>query len=135
VSDLVDTNILSEPQQKTPSLKVVDWLRANEATLYTSAIVIAELAFGIESLPTGPKRRRLEAWLRETMRRMRGRILAVNARVALEWGRLAVESKARPLPFRDSLIAATARRYKLTVATDNTRDFAHAGVKLVNPFG
>lgn len=133
---LVDTNVLSEPEQKTPSLKVIQWLKEHEAQLYTSTIVIAELAFGIEDLPFSRKRTRLEAWLHETIRLMHGRILSVNTRIALEWARLAVEVKARNrlLPFRDSLIAATARRYRLTIATDNTRDFAHSGVRLINPF-
>jgi predicted nucleic acid-binding protein len=39
------------------------------------------------------------------------------------------------LPIKDSLVAATARQHRLNVATRNTPDFAHAGVKLVNPFG
>ena len=133
---LVDTNVLSEPQQKTPSLKVIAWLRSHEPQIYTSTIVVAELAYGIEDLPVGSKRARLEDWLKETLRLMRGRILSVNIRVALEWGRLAAEAKGRhrPLPFRDSLIAATARRYQLTVATQNSRDFAPASVAVVNPF-
>ena len=67
---------------------------------------------------------------------MRGRILSVNIRVALEWGRMAAEAKgrSRAIPFRDSLIAATARRYLLTVATQNVRDFDGTGIKTVDPF-
>jgi len=136
VNYLLDTNVLSEPQQKVASLKVIEWLKTHESHLYTSTVVIAEIAFGIEALPPGPKRARLAIWLRQTLRIMRGRILAPNIRVALEWGRLAAEAKerGRPLPFRDSLIAATARRYRLAVATDNTADFADCGVVVTNPF-
>jgi toxin FitB len=136
VNYLVDTNVLSEPQQKSPSLKVIQWLKENESALYTSTVVIGELAYGMEDLPKNAKRARLETWLSEMLRLMRGRVLAVNTRVALEWGKLAAEAKARrrPLPFRDSLIAATARRYRLTLATDNTRDFDRVGVKIINPF-
>jgi predicted nucleic acid-binding protein len=136
VNFLVDTNVLSEPQRKTPSLKVIEWLKSHEAKLYTSVIVVAELAYGIEDLPRGPKRARLEAWLKQTLRLMQGRIISVNTRVALEWGRVAAEAKAirKRLPFRDSLIAATARRYDFTVATANVRDFDLRGVRVVNPF-
>jgi hypothetical protein len=136
VNYLVDTNVLSEPQQKIPSLKVIDWLRRHEAQLYTSTIVIAEIAYGIDDLPPGAKRVRLAAWLKEIIELMQGRILSVNTRVALEWGRLAAEAKRRnrPLPFRDSLIAATARRYQLRIATQNVRDFLRAGIDTVNPF-
>ena len=65
---LVDTNVLSEPQQKIPSLKVIEWLRHHEAQLYTSTIVIAEIAYGIDDLPASGKRTRLENWLKETLR-------------------------------------------------------------------
>ena len=48
---LVDTNVLSEPKQKRPESKVVNWLKANEASLYTSVLVIGEIRYGIELLP------------------------------------------------------------------------------------
>jgi predicted nucleic acid-binding protein len=34
----------------------------------------------------------------------------------------------------DSLLPATARRYQLVLATDNTRDFRGVGLNIVNPF-
>jgi len=34
----------------------------------------------------------------------------------------------------DSLLAATARRNQLVLATDNVKDFRGAGLKVVNPF-
>jgi predicted nucleic acid-binding protein len=42
--------------------------------------------------------------------------------------------KGRPLPVLDSMMAATALHYKLTVATRNVRHFQQAGVKVVDPF-
>ena len=38
------------------------------------------------------------------------------------------------MPVKDSLIAATAKQHRLTVATGNVADFQHAGVPVVNPF-
>ena len=38
------------------------------------------------------------------------------------------------LPAIDSLIAATAIEYGLTVVTRNLRDFQRTGVDVVNPF-
>jgi hypothetical protein len=38
------------------------------------------------------------------------------------------------MPIKDSLVAATALVHGLTVATRNRADFAHAGVKIVDPF-
>lgn len=36
--------------------------------------------------------------------------------------------------WRDSVIAATARRHALAIATRNVKDYKHAGVDVVNPF-
>jgi predicted nucleic acid-binding protein len=38
------------------------------------------------------------------------------------------------MPVKDSLIAATALVYGLTVVTRNRRDFEKAGVEIVDPF-
>ncbi len=134
---LVDTNVLSEPRQKRPENKVVHWLKANESNLYTSALVTGEIRFGIELLPpNSAKRAALLKWYERLLAIMAGRVLSVNARVAEEWARLQAEAQARNhvLPTVDGLLAATARRYQLTVATDNVKDFMAAGVKIYNPF-
>jgi predicted nucleic acid-binding protein len=38
------------------------------------------------------------------------------------------------MPIKDSIIAATALAYNLTIATRNRTDFDKAGVKIVDPF-
>jgi len=136
VSHLVDTNVLSEPTQKTPEPKVLAWLRAHAGQYYVSSVTVGEIIYGIERLPHGPKRRNLELWLQITMARLQGRVLAFNSRVAAEWGRLMAEAEARGhvMPVVDSQLAATARRHGLTVVTDNVEDFKGSGVKVVNPF-
>lgn len=134
---LVDTNVLCEPKQKRPESKVVNWLKANEASLYTSVLVTGEIRYGIELLPANSaKRAELLKWHDEMLDIMAGRVLSINARVADEWGRLQAEARAKNvvLPVVDSLLAATARRYQLVLATDNTRDFRDVGLKIVNPF-
>ncbi|MEY2429922.1 MAG: toxin FitB [Verrucomicrobiota bacterium] len=134
---LVDTNILSEPRQKHPDPKVVLWLKANESVLYTSVLVTGEIRYGIELLPPNSARRTvLISWHQRLLTIMGGRVLSINARVAEEWARLQAELHGRNLvlPVVDGLLAATARRYQLTVATDNVRDFKATGVKVFNPF-
>ncbi len=134
---LVDTNVLSEPRQKRPETKVVQWLKAHESNIYTSALVAGEIRFGIELLPANSaKRVALLSWYERLLAIMAGRILSVNARVAEEWARLQAEAQAKNLllPTVDGLLAATARRYQLTVATANVKDFKAAGVKVFNPF-
>jgi toxin FitB len=137
VNYLVDTNVLSEPRQKRPQSKVVNWLKANESSLYTSVLVTGEIRYGIERLPAHSARRaELLVWYERLLGIMAGRVLSINARVAEEWARLQAEAQARNLvlPVVDSLLAATARRYHLVIATDNVSDFKGAGLKLFNPF-
>jgi predicted nucleic acid-binding protein len=57
--------------------------------------------------------------------------------IGLRWAHLLahLRSTGRAMAVKDSLIAATALSHGLTVATRNHRDFAKAGVKLVNLFG
>lgn len=134
---LVDTDVISEPQKPRPNEAVLAWLREHEAELYTSAIVIGEIAWGIQRLGSGKKRSELVAWLHDqVIPRMEGRILRFDTRVALEWGVLQAKLDARGqrMPWRDSVIAATARRHDLAVATRNVKDYKHATLRVVNPF-
>ena len=134
---LVDTNVLCEPQQKRPESKVVNWLKANESNLYTSVLVTGEIRYGIERLPANSARRsELLKWYETLLGIMAGRVLSINARVADEWAKLQAEVRVKTLvlPVVDSLLAATARRYQLVLATDNVKDFRAVGLKIVNPF-
>jgi toxin FitB len=134
---LVDTNVLSEPRKKRPHSMVVAWLQANESNLYTSVLVVGEILYGIELLPvTSAKRRELTAWFERLVGIMAGRVLSINPRVAEEWAKLQAEARAQNLvlPVVDSLLAATARRYQLVIATKNVTDFRVVGVEVVNPF-
>ena len=45
---LVDTDVLSEAQKPTSNETAIEWLRKHEADLYTSAVVIGEIPWGIE---------------------------------------------------------------------------------------
>jgi toxin FitB len=137
VNFLVDTNVLSEPRQKRPEVKVIEWLRANESGLYTSVLVIGEIRYGIDLLPAHSTRRAdLLRWHEKLITVLGGRILSINTRVAEEWAQLQSEMhrKNKVLPVVDSLLAATARRYRLTIATDNVTHFKEAGIRVLNPF-
>jgi len=136
MSYLVDMNVLSESTKATSALKVLTWLRANVEVTYVSSVSLGELAYGIERLPRGRKRRGLEAWLHATTERLKGRILSFNTRTALEGGRLVaqMESRGHRMPIADSQIAATAKRHGLTIVTADVEDFKASGVKVFNPY-
>jgi predicted nucleic acid-binding protein len=131
---LVDANVLSEATKPNPNPKVVGWLAAHETQLAINPIVLGELRFGILLLPKGKRRSELLAWLDSGIRYLQ--MLDFDATTSENWAQLLAElrKQGRAMPVKDSLIAATARQFQLPIATRNAKDFAFAGVKVVNPF-
>ena len=127
---------MSDAMRPRPDERVREWMDAHESDLYTSAITIGELRRGITRLPLGARRTRMEHWLGGLLVRMDGRILAYNTRVAETWGEMManLERQGHPMPLTDSLIAAIAKRHNLTLVTRNTADYAHTGLRVLNPF-
>jgi predicted nucleic acid-binding protein len=131
---LVAANVMSEPTNRVPSSKVVDWLSANEGNLVVDSIILGELCVGILALPRGRKRTQLEQWFDDVAQTID--CLLWDGTISRRWAKLVVDLKQKgdKLPLLDSMIAATALRHELTVATRNTRDFERAGVKVLDPF-
>src|SRR5437879_1345759 len=122
---LLDTNLLSK-QDTHP--KARNWIVQHQLQIGISSITVAEVAQGIEALPPGRRRAGLEVFLQEMLEDYP--VVPFDTKEALAWGRYVVEA-GRPLPVRDSLIAATALANNLEVVTENTRDFPF--VETVNP--
>ena len=133
---LVDTNVFSESARREPDTKVIAWLREHEAELYVSSITIGEIRRGIERLPDGKRKTRLQHWLQALGKVMKGRILSFNTSTAHVWGQLKAkwERSGVIIPSLDSQIAASAQRHSLIVVTRNISDFEESGVKTFNPF-
>jgi len=131
---LVDANVLSEPTRARPEPRVVDWLRRHERELAVDPVILGELRFGILLLPRGRRRARLEAWFDGGAARIH--CLSWDAAAGLRWAALLADLRRRgeAMPVKDSLIATTALLHSLTVVTRNTRDFARAGVPVLDPF-
>jgi toxin FitB len=131
---LVDANILSEGTKPKPDERVVAWLSAHETELAINPIILGELRFGILLLPMGKRRSNLIQWLDAGIRYLT--MLDFDAMTSEHWAQLLAELRknGRAMPIKDSLIAATARQFDLSVTTRNAKDFAFAGVKVVNPF-
>ncbi len=135
---LLDTNVLSEPARPHPDPNVVAWLDArSQIDLAISVITLGEIGKGIERLGSGPRRDRLLEWMDvDLARRFRERILPIDDRVALEWGRLSAEGekRGRQVPVIDGLLLGTASVHNLTFVTRNERDCADRGVPILNPW-
>jgi len=134
VTYLTDANVLCEATKPVPDAKVLDWLRHNERELVVDPIILGEIQFGILLLPKGKRRQHLERWFETGVARIV--CLPWEAATGLRWARLLANLRAsgEAMPIKDSMIAATALVHSLTVATRNSRDFAKAGVRVVNAF-
>jgi len=134
VKFLVDANVLSEATKAAPSEAAVDRLRRHEHVVAVNALVLGELEFGILLLPSGGHWKRLEAWFSNVAEILP--VLEMNRETARLWAALLarLRKKGRAMPLKESLIAASALQHGLVVATRNSGDFAHCGVKLVDPF-
>jgi len=135
VSWLLDADVLSQPAKKNGNAGVIAWLEQEKDNCYTSAIVIAQLAFWVRC-KQGKQRETLQKWLTQLVEAMQGRILGFNVSVAHVWAEQQhqLEKAGQPMPVEDSYIAAIARRHSLTVATGNEADFRRPGIKVFNPF-
>ena len=59
---LLDTNVVSEWVKPKPDLGVAAWLaETDEDRVFISVVTFAELRHGIERLPAGARRSRLDA--------------------------------------------------------------------------
>ena len=131
---LVDANVLCEATKPSPDPRVIEWLTRNERDLVVNPVILGEVRFGILLLPSGRRRKKLESWFDEVTRRIH--CVPWDAETGLRWAELLAHLRrlGRPMPIKDSLIAATARTYGLQLATRNRRDFEACGVELVDPF-
>ena len=136
---LLDTNVVSEWTKPRPDAGVVAWLAgADEDRVFISVITLAELRHGIERMPVGARRARLDGWLTEQLPlRFDDRILTVDQATASIWGRVMARGQkiGRTVGAMDAFIAATAQRHDLALVTRNVTDFETLGIRLVNPWG
>ena len=135
---LLDTNVVSElrsTRNRKPDGHVAAWAKGVSATsLYLSAISILEIEMGILQKDRSDTKQAavLRAWLEDhVLRAFSGRILFVEVAVAKRCAALHVPG---PCSYRDSLIAATALVYGLTLVTRNASHFHRTGVSIINPW-
>lgn len=135
---LLDTNVVSETLRRRPDATAIAWLDAqSEHTLYLCTPVLAELLYGVERLPAGPRKTALRAGLDRLENDLyRDRILVFDVAAAKEYARIAAARSAagRTIGQMDTLIAAIAASHRITIATRNVAHFADLKVELVNPF-
>src|ERR1700684_294964 len=109
---LLDTNVVSGWVKPRPDPGVVRCLaEADEDRVFLSVISLAELRFGVERMPAGARRIRLEGWLRDELPlRFESRVLSLTAETAQSGGELMARSQAagHSMSVMDAFLAATA---------------------------
>jgi predicted nucleic acid-binding protein len=127
---LCDTNIISEIMRSSPNPAVLHWFSGLNG-IGMSVITIEELVFGLRRKGLFKK----EAWLR---RFTASAVSIVSIEVEdVYWSgekRGALSAEGRQVHQADALIAASAWRSGLILATRNIRDFEGFGIALFNPF-
>lgn len=135
---LLDTNVVSEPLKPQPDSNVLGWLgAADEDRLFISVVTLAELRTGIERMPTGARRKRLEEWLENDLPlRFDGRILPIDSAVADACGKTVARclDLGRPIQVMDAFIAATAEVHDLTLVTRDVTAFQPTLKSVLNPW-
>lgn len=135
---LLDTNVLSALMQERPDLAVAAWLDRRPAPLiWTTAVTVLELRFGIELLAAGQRRQRLEqAYTRLLGRAFLDRIVPFDQAAAEAAAEIAAERQrgGRPGAWSDTQIAGIAVSRRATLATRNVRHFSDLPVGIVDPW-
>lgn len=135
---LVDTNVISELLRQASEPAVVGWLNAQPIeTLFLSAITVAELRFGVASLPAGKRRDGLRNGLeKQVLPLFAGRVLSFDLPCSQAYADLMAKARSAGLAIgvADGYIAAIAVANGMMVATRDTTPFEAAGVTVIDPW-
>ena len=133
-----DTDVLSALMRREADPAVVAWLDSQPPeSVWTTAVTVFEIRFGLELLAPGRRRRQLEeAFSRALDEDFQGRILPFDRDAAQEASSRAAERRAvgKPVDFRDIEIAGIVSARRATLATRNVRHFQDLRIELVDPW-
>lgn len=135
----LDTNVLSEGFKRRPDPRVIEWLGSVKGEVVITAVTLAEILAGVRRLPEGRRKVLLAEVIDAALRPFRdsGAVLAFDEVAAGHYADILLirERSGLPISTADAQIAAICRSRGATCATRNTKDFAHTGVKLLDPWG
>lgn len=132
-----DTHVVSEAMKPESDATVRAWLNNQAAeTLHLSTVTLAELLFGIRSLPAGKRKNLLSRALDGLLEFFDGRILPFDVDAARHYAERAVmaRSSGRGFPTPDGYIAAIAASRGFMVASRDTAPYQAGGPQVLNPW-
>lgn len=135
---VLDTDVLSALMRREPDPTVVAWLdRQPSESVWTTAVTVFEIRFGLELLEPGRRRRQLEeAFARALDEDFQGRVLGFDQEAARQAASCAAKRRGagKPVDFHDIEIAGIVSTRRATLATRNIRHFQDLGIELVDPW-
>ena len=138
---LVDTNVISTgaPTAAINHAELIGWMDKHSSDLFLSAVTIAEIADGIAKAAREGSQKKatgLSAWLRTVLHLYGDRVLPLDSATAEIAGALSDLARGRGHSpgLADIIIAATARKHRLTILSRNARHFIPMDANVVDPF-
>ena len=134
---LLDTNVVSEAMRTEPHPSVTGWLDAQAAeTLFLSSITVAEVMFGVGTLPQGNRKEKLTAKFEGLLALFEARVLSFDIAAARHYAVLATKARTsgKGFPAPDGYIAAIAAAHGFAVASRDASAFTAAGVPVIDPW-
>jgi predicted nucleic acid-binding protein len=135
---VLDTNVLSEVMKASPAERVLNWLDDQlDADISITAITVAEIFLGIETLPEGKRKTALRHHALTLFNSdFPGKVLPFDVHAATVYADIVASSrsKGRTISFADGQIAAICIDHEAVLATRNTKDFDFLDIALINPW-
>ncbi|QMW21533.1 PIN domain-containing protein [Sandaracinobacteroides saxicola] len=131
---LIDTNVWSELTRPRPDAKVLNWITAHFDKCILSAMVIAEMRYGIAFADDPARRIRLQTFHDDLLGKFR--VTPFDDRAAAAWGpmRADLQRRGKLIGERDMLIAAHALALDTPLVTRDVSDMAKTGTTIINPW-
>ncbi len=135
---LLDTNVLSALMRQKPDTEVIQWLdRQPRTSVWTTAITVFEIRFGLQVMATGTRRSLLLAAFDRLLNEMIEQRIAHfdNAAAQQAADLMAARQKhGRSGELRDTMIAGIVLASHATLATRNVKHFDDIASSVVNPW-
>jgi len=121
---LLDSNIISEGSKPSPNSRVVELLNVRGVESALSSVTAFELLYGVNVLPAGTRKDRLQAYLDETVFPFYN-VLAYDFKCSEIHADVMAKLKSvgQMVPYQDSQIASVALANGLILVTRNVKDF------------
>jgi toxin FitB len=134
---ILDTNVLSALMHPVADSTVSAWLdRQPRSSVWTTAISVFEIRFGLQIMASGEKQGGLLSRLELLLGKIEHRIAPFDEGAAALSAELMAsrQSKGTPRDLRDTMIAGIVLDRRASLATRNIAHFSDISATVVNPW-